>query len=214
MVTDSKKKFKNTGFEDETTKARFIREAISLFAKRGYHATSIDDITRATGLSKGAFYWHFKSKEEILKSFLEEWESRFLDGLIQSVKEVRDGVIAKFYRLNRFTSGFAVKNRELCVSFDALSGELVGSNHSTEGDFRRIYNKYQQFLFELIEEGKREEVVRKDLDSMFAAMIIMAFHHGLLLQWSMNRENIDGETYMSTYRSILDKGIFVPHDGK
>ena len=30
----------------------------------------------------------------------------------------------------------------------------------------------------------------------------------------MNRENIDGETYMSTYRSILDKGIFVPHDGK
>ena len=67
------------------TEERILKQAMRLFLEKGYHGTSIDDITKAAGLMKGALYWHFGSKEDLLKRIVEEFERRFLDGLIQAV---------------------------------------------------------------------------------------------------------------------------------
>lgn len=51
-------------------KVRFIETAMKLFAEKGYHATSIQDIVEAWGISKGAFYHHFSSKEDLMLSIV------------------------------------------------------------------------------------------------------------------------------------------------
>lgn len=43
------------------------------FAKKGYHKTTIDDITKEANLTKGGVYWHFKSKFEIFMSVIDEY---------------------------------------------------------------------------------------------------------------------------------------------
>lgn len=198
-----------SNIQGENTLSRIIKEAIRLFSAKGYHGTSIDDITQAAGITKGAFYWHFKSKEDLLRKFLEEWETRFLDGLIRATEGVKGGFLAKLQKVNRYTAAFGFYNRELCVSFTTLSAELIGGGHAIEKYFRSVYGKYQNFLIKIINEGKRENVFKKELDSIHASLIFMAFHDGLLLQWSMNRDNIDGEAFLSTYRAILTDGILV-----
>ncbi|GGJ76515.1 AcrR family transcriptional regulator [Anoxybacillus voinovskiensis] len=47
-------------------KEKFLETAMKLFAEKGYHTTSIQDIVEAWGISKGAFYHHFSSKEELM----------------------------------------------------------------------------------------------------------------------------------------------------
>lgn len=42
--------------------------ALELFSRHGYHATTVDKIIEKAGISKGAFYWYFKSKEELFRS--------------------------------------------------------------------------------------------------------------------------------------------------
>lgn len=49
----------------EETVAKILAAARRLFSERGYESTTIADIVAATGMSKGAFYHHFKSKEEV-----------------------------------------------------------------------------------------------------------------------------------------------------
>ena len=49
----------------EMRREQILNAAQSCFGKTGYHKTRMDDIVRAAGLSKGALYWHFKSKDEI-----------------------------------------------------------------------------------------------------------------------------------------------------
>ena len=192
-----------------STSSRIVEEAVRLFSEKGYHGTSIDDITEASGITKGAFYWHFKSKEDLLRKFLEEWETRFLDGLIQAVEGVKGGFLSKLRKVNQFTGAFGLYNRALSVSFTTLSAELVGGGHSIEKEFRRAYKKYQNFFVELINEGKKEKVIKNELDSNHTSLILMAFHSGLLLQWSMNRNHIDGKAYLATYRAILTDGILI-----
>lgn len=67
---------------EETRRAQILDAAKRCFATRGYHETKVDDIVREAGLSKGALYWYFKSKEELLDelcdSFSRELQEDFL----------------------------------------------------------------------------------------------------------------------------------------
>src|SRR5512136_605263 len=110
------------------TSRRILTQAMKIFLRKGYHGTSIDDITRAAKLTKGALYWHFKGKEDLLKKIVEEYETQFLDGMIQTVTEAKGGVFEKIEKYFRYNAEFAYDNPELCVSFDTLAAELIGAH--------------------------------------------------------------------------------------
>ena len=55
----------------EETEQKIIEKALELFTSKGYESTSVQDIIDATGLSKGAIYHHFDSKESILLTVYE-----------------------------------------------------------------------------------------------------------------------------------------------
>ena len=191
------------------TDKRILTESIRLFLEKGYHGTSIDDITRAAHLTKGALYWHFKSKEDLLKRIIKEYEKRFLDGMIQAVEEVKGGISDKIEKYFQYNAAFAYYNRELCVSFDTLAAELVGAHHGIETEFRKIYKKYQKFLSNIILQGKKEKIFKKEIDENLAALVIIAFQGGILVQWSMNRDKIDGEAYVNTFKEIMLNGLMI-----
>jgi AcrR family transcriptional regulator len=63
------------------TRARIQRVALELFAEQGYERTSLREIAERLGVTKAALYYHFKSKEDIVRSFTEDHFTR-LDALI------------------------------------------------------------------------------------------------------------------------------------
>jgi len=84
------------------TRARIQQVALELFAEHGYERTSLREIAERLGVTKAALYYHFKSKEDIVRSFTEDYFAR-LDALIawggdqptnqQTAKELLDGYI-------------------------------------------------------------------------------------------------------------------------
>ena len=71
-----------------TLKQTIIHESMKLFSLNGFLGTTIDDILSASNSSKGGFYNHFKSKEDLFLNVLDEarkiWRDRNLRGLSQS----------------------------------------------------------------------------------------------------------------------------------
>lgn len=195
--------------QPKDTANRILIQAMRIFLEKGYHGTSIDDITKAAGLTKGALYWHFGSKEDLLKRIVEEFERRFLDGLIQTVKDAQGDILDKMEKFFRYNAAFSYYNRELCVSFTTLAAELVGAHHGTEPEFKRVYKKYQKFLSNLILQGKKEKIFKKEIDPDLTALIIIAFHDGILIRWFMNRSEINGEAYVNTFKKIMLEGLMV-----
>lgn len=63
--------------------------AYRCFRSRGYHATTVDAICREAGVSKGAFYWYFKSKQEVFLAILEAWAAEVEEEL---AKQFQDAV--------------------------------------------------------------------------------------------------------------------------
>jgi AcrR family transcriptional regulator len=63
------------------TRARIQQIALELFAEQGYERTSLREIAERLGVTKAALYYHFKSKEDIVRSFTEDYFTQ-LDALI------------------------------------------------------------------------------------------------------------------------------------
>jgi AcrR family transcriptional regulator len=63
-----------------------LNVAAELIAERGYRGTTVNDVVAHSGLSKGTFYWHFKSKHELLLAVLEERIDRPVMELIERLK--------------------------------------------------------------------------------------------------------------------------------
>ena len=63
------------------TEKRILQTALELFVRKGYHGTSIDEIMRKVGLTKGALYAHFASKGEIFEAVFIENSHRAVTAL-------------------------------------------------------------------------------------------------------------------------------------
>lgn len=63
----------------EATRAALIDAALDVFARSGFYAASLDEIAAAAGMSKGALYYNFASKEELFLALLEDRFQRILD---------------------------------------------------------------------------------------------------------------------------------------
>jgi len=61
----------------ELRRSQLIAEARKLFLKKGYRGTNVDEISRKARLTKGAFYHHFDSKEDVLLAMFKEMSKRY-----------------------------------------------------------------------------------------------------------------------------------------
>jgi AcrR family transcriptional regulator len=89
----------------EHTKAKLFGAAQRVFAKRGFEAATIDQIARSAGFSRGAFYAHFKTKEDLFLAMLEDkiaTELQKLSAHLKSVPKQEHIGLLRQYCLERF----------------------------------------------------------------------------------------------------------------
>jgi len=83
------------------TRARIQQVALELFAEQGYERTSLREIAERLGVTKAALYYHFKSKEDIVRSFTEDYFFR-IDKLIAWGREQPPGARTAKELLDRY----------------------------------------------------------------------------------------------------------------
>ncbi len=75
----------------EATREQLVSAARQLFATKGFAATSIDDIVGAAGVTRGALYHHFRSKEEVFEAVFKREHDRIGQRIMQASMEKEDG---------------------------------------------------------------------------------------------------------------------------
>ena len=83
------------------TRTRIQQVALELFAEQGYERTSLREIAERLGVTKAALYYHFKSKEDIVRSFTEDYFGQ-LDALIAWASDQPPTSGTRVDILNRF----------------------------------------------------------------------------------------------------------------
>ena len=192
--------------KDDSVKERILDAAIKLFLARGFHGTSVKELTDAAGVAKGTLYWYFKSKNQLLEEILDEF-SQALDGVFKTV-DAHDGDFEnKFKLFYKSITELAAKQRELLLVSSTLLGELIGSGTEAEKKMIEIHERHHHFLRVLLDRGRKEKVIRKDLDTNLYAHIMMAEFIGMHLQWCLKGDSFDASAYARSFRESMFRGL-------
>jgi len=192
--------------QSEKTKATIIKAAISLFAKNGFHNTSIAQITEMCQLSKGALYWHFEDKEDLLMAVIDQVRQEWKDVLRKNLKRNWSAQKKMENILDLFVET-TLENKERYVIFIVLIAEFTEVDERFERALREGFMEFFEFIAQIIEDGKSEGSIHKDINTNLMAIAFMGVWQGILLQWLLNRNEVRLESLVNCLRSMVFDGL-------
>ncbi len=125
----------------EETRNRILRAAVKLFARQGYHRTTIADLAQAIHLTSGAVFHHFASKEILLEAVV-DWLARGIRVYSDLVQAAERGSYALVVQTIRVMCDHFRRNPEATICLAALATELAGGNHPVEGRVKAVYELF------------------------------------------------------------------------
>ena len=141
------------GALESPTRDRLIQAAMDVFAQKGYHGATVDDIVAASVTSKGAFYHYFSSKREIFVSLLDQLVAMVEAGVEGAIAR-EDGAIDKVEAALRTVLEVASAHRDLTrillIEAAALGPEF---EHSRLHIHRRFAALIQRHLDRAVADG-------------------------------------------------------------
>ncbi|EGX56818.1 TetR family transcriptional regulator [Streptomyces zinciresistens K42] len=183
-------------------RAQIFEAAAGVFARQGYHNARMDDIVRASGLSKGALYWYFKSKEELATGLVHQMLSHEAEAM-RAVMASGAPAADRLQVLVRAFSGDLTKNPERA----SLALELLALAR-TIPDIRGCFDSHHEYFVEQIA-ALLGEITGTGGDSSAARAAALAFASlidGLMLRWTLSVDPFDLESALRESAEILIRG--------
>lgn len=166
--------------KSELTKKIIIDEAFKLFYENGFKSTSIDKIMKASALTKGAFYHHYKSKKELgLEVISLKLQKRVHQGMILPLQDNGDALkILELTFLNRIKS-FPLYDKQHGCPMNNFINEIGDYELAYQTALKKIIEKWKAELVSLIERGQRENSINKNISSNAVAIYLISAFEGI-----------------------------------
>jgi len=100
---------------------KLLNAAMKLFVKKGYKGTSVAEITKDAGMTRGALYCHFEAKEHLAREIIKLFEERYLNQMMGYVEKEGGNASDKFEKIMRFNVSFAGEHPDLCLFMTVIS---------------------------------------------------------------------------------------------
>jgi AcrR family transcriptional regulator len=156
-----------------------IAAARDEFWTRGYAATSVDDLTEATGLGKGSLYGAFGDKHGLYLRALDDYITSSIDDVRA---QLRDPAISAYDRLVRHIRGqvkaIAADTRRRGCMMAKSAAELAGTDDAVEKKIERAYTTWREELVACIKEAQRDGTIGKKQNPQALATTLLAFMRG------------------------------------
>jgi len=188
----------------EETRAQIITAAIKDFAQNGYDGTGVAEICRSAGISKGAFYHHFASKETLYLELLDDWLTS-IDEELQSIRKRSDSTLDALIEMTQVFRGvFESSPVKVPVFLEFLT------RAARQPRLRRAalepYRRYQRYFAEIIEQGVREGTIRSDSPEQ-TAQLLVSMAVGLVLQGALDPSSADWGAVAETATTFFIRSV-------
>ena len=181
----------------EIARNKIIQAAIKIFSQKGFHKSTMDEIAREVGVSKGTLYTYFKSKEEILKEIWELNNQNILD-----LKKTFKGydcseVLEELYCMMVNSSG-------LNLSFEITA--LSSYNDNIKEINKESYESKLEALKEFLQDQQEKSTIKNDTDVDILAQILTALYTDVVTQLLIGIDSKKvHEKWIKSVAAILEK---------
>jgi AcrR family transcriptional regulator len=185
----------------EQTRSHLLHAAGEVFARRGYHGASLDEVAAEAGFSKGAVYSNFESKEDLFLALVNERSEQLVRQFGAAAEGHRTGA-ALIEALSSVYVGLGSEEREWVLwtefSLYALRNPELRKKLVTDGRAGR------ELVIELVEQHCREAGVTPPLPAESIGTIYIALFRGLWEQRVLDPETVPDHLFASAVVFVRD----------
>ena len=189
------------------TKANILKSAMKVFLKNGYSEASLTEIAKTAGYTRGALYWHFEDKSEILEVLVSKFHDRFLykqDEILcstvdpmQKISEIININFLELYRNKEFRD--FIELTWFKTEIDQHAGLLQGKAAIT-----KIFN---DTITQLFVEAAEECLIKEEINPEMAALTITSLINGVYRGYFVMPDKLKaekaGKLLIENYLSLI-----------
>jgi TetR/AcrR family transcriptional regulator, transcriptional repressor for nem operon len=175
----------------EATREKILKKSGILFNTQGYKATSISEITDATGFTKGAIYRHFENKEKLEQESLFYLSSIMFDEVKNKVKAhltAPDKLRAVFRYFESYVTDPVVKGG--CPLLNAAI-EADDAHPTLRRTALRVLSILEASVVAILDNGVRYKQIKADVDKESFACLVIASLEGAIMMSKLKGNNED-----------------------
>ncbi len=188
----------------EERRSQILEAASNVFSRLGFRKARMDDIVEESGLSKGALYWYFKSKDEIIEGII----SSFLDIEMKKLRQLQQAEGSAGDRLTALCE-IVVADFERITPLLPMFYEFLGMvarQKAVQTLFTRYMNDFLTVLTSIIQEGIDTGEFRQ-LNVEDAAIAMGAIFEGIIVLRMYDPEKVDVVLHTRTTFDIFLQGL-------
>lgn len=165
-------------------RSEIVDATVHIMAARGWNETSIDEIAKEAGISRGLVSYHFKDKNELLSGVLDRARELFIDTVREATTSTRD--VAE--QMTFATRAAILQARDNPVAFHVFLHFSASAQRDAVlgAQVRYLYQNFRSVIADGIRRGQAAGAFRPDLD----AELVTARHQGAIigvaLQWLLD----------------------------
>ena len=163
---------------------QIIEAAVKIFAKKGFYNAKVSEIAREASVADGTIYLYFKNKDDILISLFEE-KMHFW---IEQVEEVVSKVDDPLEKIRAFVAQHLYMIKEHKYLAEVMQIELRQSSKFMRRYVPVKFLEYLDLIGKIIEEGKKEGVIRQDVIPAIAKRALFGALDEMLLYWVLAKK--------------------------
>jgi TetR/AcrR family transcriptional regulator, transcriptional repressor for nem operon len=186
------------------TRQKIIEESIQLFSVKGYFNTSIDDITKAAGLTKGGLYGHFHNKEEIWYAGYDEcvkiWRRIVFKGVrgfsdpLERLDRAIENSLKNYLGADVFDGG--------CFLLNSLV-ELSGQQPAMSGHVLKGFRSFAELLHQWLVEAEQQGLLKEGLNLREIAHFLVIAMNGASSMYAASKDPAVWRQTLAQLRAYL-----------
>ena len=199
---------RRTKEEAAITRKQVLKKALAIFSKKGYAATTLEDIAKEAEVTRGAIYHHFGGKAELYNILIREYSDRGSQIMEQALSE--GGTLLDILR-RVFVRQLQVieddrEMRALMELYLFKTGPVADLN---EGRQQQIESGIGliEMLAGIMSQGMEQGLLRKDVDPKEMARAYLAYQNGLINLWLTAPDQFSMKDSVESFADILMAGI-------
>ena len=174
-------------------KENIIHEALRLFSLKGFSSTSITDILEAAGVSKGGFYNHFRSKEDLFYAVLERARQIWREKVLEGVDQVDDPIGKICLVLKNYRDSYLIDFENIpggCI-FITLAVELADQHPKLADAVNQGFSGFKAMITGYLNQAQKTGDLRSTVSARAIAEMVFAGMLGASVMYGINKSADD-----------------------
>ena len=199
---------RRTKEEAEATRSKLLKTALSVFSAKGYAAATLDDVAKAAKVTRGAIYWHFKSKADLYNTLIQELSARGTTVVQQALAE--GGTLIEMLRRIFVRQCALIEDDKEARAVMELALFKTGLDPELQAGRKKQIDEGNALIAGIagaMQAGVMQGLVRNDMDPADMARAFIAFENGAIQQWLASPKSFSLKASAESFADILIAGL-------